>query len=143
MKILRFIFIAILFLGCTKDSVVSENILDKPYEEIKLDAKGTEVSIYMWGGSREVNDYFDFFVTPQVKKLFDIRLNRVPIDNVKTVLHKIELEKNSNKKGTVDIVWINGENFKIAKSKSLLYGPFVSKLPNYNNFVDIQKSTNL
>ena len=143
MKILKFIFLSMLIFGCSKEKVSNENILDKSYENIQKESKKTEVSIYMWGGSKEVNDYFDLFVIPQVKTNFDIKLNRVPIGDVKTVLQKIELENNSNKKGTIDIVWINGENFKIAKSKELLYGSFVSKLPNYNSFVDKKNSTNL
>jgi len=143
MEIIRYILLAVLFLGCSNDKVLKEDILEKSFEQIKKDSKNTEVSIYMWGGSKEVNNYFDLFVVPQVKDIFNIKLNRVPIDDVKTVLQKIELEKDSDRRGTVDIIWINGENFKIAKSKNLLYGSFVSKLPNYNNFVDINNSSNL
>ena len=137
------ILIAFIFLGCNKKDINEENILDKSFEQIKEDSKGSEVSIYMWGGSKEVNNYFDQFVIPKVKKQFDIKLNRVPIEDVKTVLQKIQLEKNSNKKGTTDIIWLNGENFKLAKSKNLLYAPFVLKLPNYNSFIDKNKSSNI
>lgn len=70
-----------------------ENILNLSYEQISQKAKGTDVSIYMWGGSKEVNTYFDNFVIPEVKNLYNINLHRVPIDDVKTVLQKIELEK--------------------------------------------------
>ena len=97
----------------------------------------------MWGGSKEVNSYFDSFVIPKVKELFNIVLHRVAINDVKTVLQKIELEKNANKLGSTDIIWINGENFKIAKDKDLLFGSFVSKLPNYNSFIDKNNNSNL
>lgn len=143
MRSLLLVLSLLFFLGCSKESVEKSNTLEKSFEQIIKESKGTEVSIYMWGGSKEVNNYFDLFVIPQVKTRFDIRLNRVPIDDVKTVLQKIELEKNANKTGTVDIVWINGENFQIAKEKELLYGSFVSKLPNYNSFVDAKNPTNL
>jgi putative spermidine/putrescine transport system substrate-binding protein len=143
MKIINLLLVAFLFISCSKDNGVKENVLEKPYEQILNEARGSEVSIYMWGGSKEVNNYFDEFVIPNVKELYDIKINRVPIDDVKSVLQKIELEKNSNKKGSIDIIWINGENFKIAKTKDLLYGSFVSKLPNYNAYVDSKNKSNL
>ena len=143
MVLLRFIFLALLFISCSNEKVLEENILDKPFEDIKKSSIDSEVSIYMWGGSKEVNFYFDSFVIPKVKELFNISLHRVPINDVKTVLQKIELEKNSNRLGSTDIIWINGENFKIAKEKELLYGSFVSKLPNYNNFVDTKNNSNI
>jgi len=142
-SIFSLLILSIFFTACNDKNILEENILEKTFEKIQQDAKSTKVSIYMWGGSKEVNDYFDLFVIPNVKKKFDITLHRVPIDDVKTVLQKIELEKNSNRKGNIDIVWLNGENFKIAKTKELLYGSFVSKLPNYRNFVDTKNSSNL
>lgn len=143
MVILRFIFIALLFLGCADEKIIEENILTKSFDEIKKSSINSEVSIYMWGGSKEVNSYFDSFVIPKVKELYNITLHRVPISDVKTVLQKIELEKNANRLGSTDIIWINGENFKIAKEKELLFGSFVSKLPNYNKFIDKENSSNL
>jgi len=131
----------ILFWGCSDKK--EEHILNLSYEQIVEKAKGSEVSIYMWGGDKSVNAYYDNFVIPEVKKLYDITLHRVPVTEVKTVLQKLEMEKNAKKLGSTDIIWINGENFKIAKSKSLLYGSFVSKLPNYNRYIDTQNKTNL
>lgn len=38
----------------------------------------------------------------------------------------------------MDIIWINGENFKAAKDNALLWGDFTGQLPNFNDFVDQQ-----
>ena len=137
------VLVVFMFFSCSDKEEITSNILDKPYSKIQKDAKNTEVSIYMWGGSKEVNNYFDSFVIPQVHDLYNITLNRVPIDNVKVILQKIELEKNAKRKSSTDIIWINGENFKIAKDKELLYGSFVSKLPNYNKYIDKNNSSML
>ena len=32
--------------------------------------------------------------------------------------------------GTVDLIWINGKNFKAMKDQGLLFGPFTQLLPN-------------
>ena len=39
-------------------------------------------------------------------------------------------------KGVIDLVWLNGENFKTAKDNDLLFGPFTDKLPNFNKYID-------
>ncbi len=38
--------------------------------------------------------------------------------------------------GTVDLVWINGENFLTMKREGLLFGPFAENLPNFR-YVDV------
>jgi putative spermidine/putrescine transport system substrate-binding protein len=137
-----FLLVVILFLeGCSQKK--QEDIFSLSYEQILQKAKGSEVSIYMWGGDKTVNAYYDNFVIPKVKKLYDITLHRVPISEVKNVLQKIELEKNAHRFGTTDIIWINGENFKIAKDKGLLYGSFAEKLPNYQKYINKNNEANL
>jgi len=140
MRSLLLVLSLLFFWGCSDKK--EENILNLSYEQIVEKAKGSEVSVYMWGGDSAVNAYYDDFVIPQVKKLYDITLHRVPITEVKTVLQKLEMEKNADKLGTTDMIWINGENFKIAKVKELLYGPFASKLPNFQKYLDPKNTGN-
>ena len=143
MRIFSILFIAVFFIGCFENTKTNKNPLEfSSFNEIEKIAKNSKVSIYMWGGSKEVNDYFDFFVIPKVKKLYDITLQRVPVNDIKTVVQKLDLENKSNRKSSTDILWINGENFKLAKEKSLLFGPFVQKLPNYKKFVDEKNLSN-
>src|SRR3546814_11050062 len=33
--------------------------------------------------------------------------------------------------GSIDLIWINGENFAAMKAQELLYGPFTDVLPNF------------
>lgn len=140
MRSLLLVLSLVLFWGCSDKK--EENILNLSYEQIVEKAKDSEVSVYMWGGDSAVNAYYDDFVIPQVKKLYDITLHRVPITEVKTVLQKLEMEKNADKLGTTDMMWINGENFKIAKEKGLLYGSIASKLPNFQNYLDPNNAGN-
>src|SRR5690349_13833441 len=39
--------------------------------------------------------------------------------------------------GSVDLVWINGENFRAMRQQGLLYGPFAADLPNFR-YVDTE-----
>src|SRR5690606_9851185 len=43
---------------------------------------------------------------------------------------RAEQEAGRDSDGSVDLIWINGENFAAMKAQGLLYGPFVPLLPN-------------
>ena len=45
--------------------------------------------------------------------------------------------------GSVDLIWLNGENFAAMKSQNLLYGPFVDRLPNFRYVDTVGKPTTL
>lgn len=122
--------------GCSKNlQGNNENMLEKSFDEILTDSKGTTVNFYGWGGSQQINDWLDTFVSANLKEKYDINFNRVPM-NIDDVLNKLLGEKQLNTEGTIDIVWINGENFYTAKKNDLLYGPFIEKLPNFNKNID-------
>jgi len=98
-------------------------------------ARGSEVKWFMWGGSPAINSWVDTYVTSEVKKHYDIRLKRVPAD-ASVFINKLLSEKQMRKEeGTMDLLWINGENFKNAMENDLLYGPISNRLPNFS-YVD-------
>ncbi len=122
--------------------VYVETTEELSYEEILEKAKGTTVSFYGWGGDENINTWLDQKVAIELKELYNITLERVPMVPPE-YLPKLLNEKQAESEGTIDIVWINGENFYTAKSQDLLFGPFVDKLPNYNNYVDTNSDDNL
>ncbi|UTW69533.1 hypothetical protein KHA80_22780 [Anaerobacillus sp. HL2] len=53
------------------------------------------------------------------------------------MLQKLVTEKQVNQpSGTMDTIWLNGENFKNAKANKLLVGSFTNNLPNYQVYID-------
>ena len=110
------------------------SIEDKDWNEISQMAQGTTVNFYGWGGDENINKWIDT-VAKEVKEKYNITLKRVPmIPN--EYIPKLLNEKQLDSKGTIDIVWINGENFYNAKSNELLYGPITQKMPNFNKYVN-------
>ena len=90
----------------------------------------------MWGGSAVINDWIDGYVASEVKSRFGIDLVRVPMDAA-VFVNKLLTEKQAGKtEGVIDLLWINGENFKNAREAGLLYGPFAPKLPNVAGYVN-------
>ncbi len=105
------------------------------WEEVLEKAKGTRVTFYGWGGSQQTNEWLDNTVAEYVLENYDVTLERVPM-NIDEILNKLLGEKQLGAEGTIDVVWINGENFSTAKSNDLLYGPFTGSLPNFNQYLD-------
>lgn len=120
--------------GCSKKN--SEFDEKSDFDTIVEQAKGQTVSFYGWGGNDELNNWIDTVVTPQVKEKYDITLERMPMD-IDQILSKLAGEKQAGKKdGSIDMIWINGENFYSTKENGLLFGPVTDYLPNYEKYVD-------
>lgn len=120
----------------------AEDILQKEWAEIEKLAQGTEVRMFMWGGDENINRYMDEWVAHQLKEKYGLTFTRVPMDAPEFMQKLLTEKKAGSQKGSMDILWINGENFKNAKTNDLLYQPFVEKLPNYQQYVN-QQSKNI
>jgi len=125
-KIIKFSVLPILLLALLLPACANK-------EKMKL----STVTIYMWGGSDSINEYVDKWVAPKLKEEKGIVLKRVPINSPKDIINKLITEKQAGKKdGSADIIWMNGENFKLAKANEVLYGPFTDKLSNFQKYIN-------
>jgi len=112
------------------------DIQDMSFEELKDAAKGSTVTFYVWGGDELLNKWLDDVFAPIMKEKYDITMERVPMD-IDQILSKLSGEIQADEEeGSIDMIWINGENFRSAKENNMLYGPFVDKLPNFREYVD-------
>ncbi|MFV0519082.1 MAG: ABC transporter substrate-binding protein [Lachnospirales bacterium] len=94
------------------------------------------VTFYGWGGDENVNQWIDNYVAKEVMEKYNIELKRVGM-NIDEVLLKLSNEKQGNdSSGDIDIMWINGENFNLAKSYDVLAEPFTDELINLEKYVD-------
>ncbi len=106
------------------------------FEEIVAEAKGSKVSFYGWGGDEYRNRWLSQNVANVLKEQYDITFEYVPMD-IDQILNKLSGEKQANNtKGSIDMMWINGENFFTAKENKFLYGPFLERLPSYEAYID-------
>ena len=128
--VLTFLALPVLGRAETKNEVLSWN------EAVKA-ARGQTVDWYMWGGSPAVNKYVNGYLVAELKGKYDINLRQVPVKDIAEVVSKLVVEKQAGKDsdGSVDLMWINGENFRTCKQQNLLYGPFTAQLPN-QQYVD-------
>lgn len=121
-KIILASIIALSFFGCGSDK-----------------KKDNSVNLYMWGGSQEINRFIDDVITPKALEQTGVKINRVPITDVKDTVNKMIVEKQAGKKtGSVDVLWVNGENFKNLKEAGLLIG---DSNKNFKNLSLVKDST--
>ncbi|MEC5323130.1 ABC transporter substrate-binding protein [Aurantimonas sp. A3-2-R12] len=99
-------------------------------------AEGRSVYFNAWGGSQNINDYIQW-VASEVKDRFGVTLNHVKLDDTANAVAAVVAEKTAGKDdgGSVDLVWINGENFVSMQEKGLLAKGFATQLPNWR-YVD-------
>jgi putative spermidine/putrescine transport system substrate-binding protein len=107
------------------------------WEAVLKSARGQTVDWFMWGGDPSVNAFVNGYAAPRVKELYGITLRQGPVQDIAEVVGKLVIEKQAGKSagGGVDLMWINGENFRTCKKNGLLWGPFVQRLP-HNVLVD-------
>ena len=102
------------------------------WDEVTAAAQGTTVNWFLWGGSETINSHVDGVIGEALQEEYGITLNRVPLDNTADAVNKVLNEKAAGRDsgGSIDLIWINGENFRTLKDADLLYGPFVDLVPN-------------
>lgn len=102
------------------------------WAETTTRARGQTVYFNAWGGSRQINDYITW-AGGEVKQRFGIDLVQVKLTDTAEAVARVLAEKAAGRaeSGTVDLVWVNGENFKAMKEQLLLFGPFTQRLPNF------------
>ena len=106
------------------------------FKTIVEQAKGSTVTFYGWGGDEDRNRWLNETVAPALKEKYDITLDVVGM-NIDEILAKLSGEKQAGvEEGSIDMIWINGENFYSTKENDLLFGPFAEKLPNFEKYID-------
>ncbi len=133
-------FSLLFFLICSQSFAAETQTLN--WNKVVKTAKGQTVDWYMWGGSPAVNKYVNGFLAGNLKKTYNITLRQVPVSDIGEVISKLVVEKQAGKEsgGSVDLMWINGENFRTCKSGKLLFGPYAANLPNIK-YVDRENPT--
>jgi putative spermidine/putrescine transport system substrate-binding protein len=138
-RIIALLLALVMILGLTACSAQEKDIdmTTASWDEIVAAAKGTTVTFYGWGGDENRNNWLNTTVAGYVKENYDITLEVVGM-NIDEILAKLSGEKQAgSKKGSIDMIWINGENFYSAKDNGLLWGPFTGRLPNMENYIDL------
>ncbi len=106
---------------------------------LEKQARGQTVRFNAWAGSERINAYLQW-AGAELQRAHGVTLEHVKISDAADVVRRVRSESAAGRTGTsgsVDLVWINGENFAAMKRESLLFGPFAESLPNFR-YVDTE-----
>jgi len=134
MKLSTLAAVALTLGGATEATVAHAD-----WAQIQNDAKGQTVYFNAWGGGEAINAYIAW-AAKEAKTRYGIDVRHVKITDAAEVVKRVQTEVTAGRKsdGSVDLMWVNGENFRNLKSGGLLFGPWAQNLPNWG-LVDLNK----
>lgn len=110
------------------------------WNSVLSQARGQTVYWNAWGGSDSINSYIAW-AGQQMQQRFGVTVVDVKLADTADAVTKVVAEKAAGKdqNGSVDLIWINGENFASMKQQKLLFSPgWADKLPNWR-YVDYER----
>lgn len=118
-------------------SPLTVDLVSRNWTEILRRARGTSVRWWFWGLDTQINDFVDQTYGTILRNEFQITFVPVHLNDTFEALDRVssEFAAGNLENGSVDLIWINGENFFAMKSANHLFGPFADKLP-LSNTVD-------
>ena len=103
------------------------------FKALKEAAKGQTVYFNAWGGDEKINAYIRW-AGDEVKARYGITLEHVKLTDTAIAVSRILAEKTAGRQtdGSVDMVWVNGENFASMMRAGLLQDhDWVTSLPHW------------
>lgn len=109
-----------------------EDFDPQSWDEVVEAARGGEVNYFLWGGADNINQYVSDTIGGILKVEYGITLNRVGLTDTAEAVNIVlgEKEAGVDGDGAVDLIWINGENFRTMRQADLAYCGYIDLLPN-------------
>ncbi|PAU78132.1 ABC transporter substrate-binding protein [Halomonas salipaludis] len=102
------------------------------WQAVVEEARGQSVYWHAWGGDSRTNRYLEW-VAERMQAEYDVDVIHVKLGDTSEAVSRVLAEKQAGNddEGSVDLVWINGENFAAMRANDLLFGPFTEQLPHF------------
>lgn len=129
MRLLRSLALFTAILGLSAPAAAGQTL---SWDTITAKAEGQTVYWNAWGGDERINAYIAW-VGERIQAGHGITLRHVKLSDTGEAVSRVLAEKTAGRHddGSVDLIWINGENFAAMKKNKLLFGPFTQVLPNF------------
>ena len=104
------------------------------WDAVKKEARGQTVYFNAWGGADNINAFIDW-AAGRLAQEYGVTLKHVKLEDTASAVATVLAEKTAGRdmEGSIDLIWINGENFAAMKRGSLLFAPgWAETLPNWS-----------
>ena len=102
------------------------------WADITAAAEGQTVYFHAWGGAEPINDFIAW-AAGRVAEDYGVTVEHVRLADTADAVSRVVAERSAGRDdgGAVDLIWINGANFASMQEQELLFGPWVTALPNW------------
>lgn len=100
------------------------------WDTVVAGARDQTVRWWMFGGDQRANTFVDEHVRPAAQRL-GVVVERVPVSDTADAVRRVLAERDAARQaGSVDLIWINGENFAAGREADLWLQDWATRLPN-------------
>ena len=123
-------------MGCASqglaDTADGTQLIGQDWDAVVQMARGGEVNWFLWGGADNINAYVSDYIGGILLRDYDITLNRIGLTDTVEAVNIVlgEKEVGVTDMGSVDLIWVNGENFRTLRQGDLVWCGYTSTLPN-------------
>ena len=123
--------LAIAIFGVSNVTSAQTGVERLEWPDVQRRASGQTVYFNAWGGDLAINRYIEW-AGDRIHRQYGVRLVHVKVTDIAESVSRIIAERAAGRSsdGSVDLLWINGENFAALKKANLLWGPWTEGLPN-------------
>lgn len=106
------------------------------FMDLELAAAGSQVNFWMWNGGARYNNWVDNWLAPRMLAKYQIRVVRNPDPSgAPEAVQRLRDEQTSGTStSSVDMIWINGNNFRNLKDEGFAYCNWANKLPSSKHY---------
>ena len=129
---------ALALTACSTSEPAAPSVAADDWEAVLAAADGQSVNWYMYGGDDVLNRFVNGEVADRLADL-GVRLNQVRISDTADAVNKVLGEQQAGRTsgGSVDAIWVNGENFATGVQADLWRCGWSQDLPNAT-YVDLE-----
>lgn len=101
------------------------------WERVLAVARGQQIFFNAWGGDEAINRYVAW-ASGELAGRFRVRLRHVRVTDISEAVSRLLAERTAGRQqgGSIDLLWINGENFASLRKADLLWGPWTGAIPH-------------
>ena len=101
------------------------------WERVLEVARGQVIYFNAWAGDEAINRYIGW-AADELSRRYAVEMRHVRLTDAAEAVSRLLAEQAAGRqqRGSVDLIWINGENFASLSGAGLLWGPWVGALPN-------------
>lgn len=136
-KIIILLLGVFLFTSCGI-SLDANNPEVRQWRLIEKSAEGSTVTMHVQHSDERAIEWFRKEYANFLKNQYDIQLQVIEISLERTMDQLINEKQNEVLIGSVDLIVLENEGFRVGYDKNIWYGPFVEELPHYNQFLHSQ-----